>query len=109
MDKKELKKMMRNLSRALNEEIESTNDELDRLNKIVKVADLADHLTSELELLRKELAAEKKETERLRQQLKEKDMQLAELRKLATSIAKQSSQNDVLEVLGKMMHDKEHS
>ena len=101
MDKKELKKMMRNLSRALNEEIESTNDELDRLNKIAKVADLADHLTSELELLREELAAEKKETERLRQQLKEKDMQLAEMRKLATSIAKQSSQNDVLEVLGK--------
>lgn len=109
MDKKELKKMMRNLSRALNEEIESTNDELDRLNKIAKVADLADHLTSELELLREELAAERKETERLRQQLKEKDMQLAELRKLATSIAKQSSQNDVLEALGKMMHDKEHS
>ena len=27
--------------------------------------------------------------------------QLAELRKLATSIAKQSSQNDVLEALGK--------
>lgn len=101
MDKKELKKMMRNLSRALNEEIESTNDELDRLNKIVKVADLADHLTSELELLREELAAERKESERLRQQLKEKDMQLAELRKLATSIAKQSSQNDVLEALGK--------
>ena len=101
MDKKELKKMMRNLSRALNEEIESTNDELDRMNKIVKVADLADHLTSELELLREELAAERKETERLRQLLKEKDMQLAELRKLATSIAKQSSQNDVLEALGK--------
>ena len=109
MDKKELKKMMRNLSRALNEEIESTNDELDRLNKIVKVADLADHLTSKLESLRKELAAEKKEIERLLQLLKEKDMQLAEWRKLATSIAKQSSQNDVLEVLGKMMHDKEHS
>lgn len=101
MDKKELKKMMRNLSRALNEEIESTNDELDRLNKIAKVADLADHLTSELELLREELAAERKETERLRQLLKEKDMQLAEMRKLTISIAKQSSQNDVLEALGK--------
>ena len=101
MDKKELKKMMRNLSRALNEEIESTNDELDRLNKIAKVADLADHLTSELELLREELAAEKKEIERLLQLLKEKDMQLAEMRKLATSIAKQSSQNDVLEAIGK--------
>ncbi len=101
MDKKELKKTKRKVTRALNEEIESTNDELDRLNKIAKVADLADHLTSELESLRKELAAEKKETERLRQQLKEKDMQLAEWRKLATSIAKQSSQNDVLEALGK--------
>ena len=101
MDKKELKKTKRKVTRALNEEIESTNDELDRLNKIAKVADLADHLTSELELLREELAAERKESERLRQQLKEKDMQLAELRKLATSIAKQSSQNDVLEALGK--------
>lgn len=101
MDKKELKKTMRNLSRALNEEKERMNGELDRLNKIAKVADLADYLTSELESLRKELAAEKKETEHLRQLLKEKDMQLAELRKLATSIAKQSSQNDVLEALGK--------
>ena len=101
MDKKELKKMMRNLSRALNEEKERMEGELDRLNKIAKVADLADHLTSELELLREELAAERKETERLRQQLKEKDMQLAEMRKLATSIAKQSSQNDVLEALDK--------
>ena len=101
MDKKELKKTKRKVTRALNEEIESTNDELDRLNKIAKVADLADHLTSELELLREELAAERKETERLRQQLKEKDMQLAELRKLAACIAKQSSQNDVLEALDK--------
>ena len=101
MDKKELKKTKRKVTRALNEEKERMEGELDRLNKIVKVADLADHLISELELLREELAAERKETERLRQQLKEKDMQLAELRKLATSIAKQSSQNDVLEVLGK--------
>ena len=101
MDKKELKKMMRNLSRALNEEKERINGEMDRMNKIVKVADLADHLTSELELLREELDEARKETERLRQLLKEKDMQLAEMRKLATSIAKQSSQNDVLEALGK--------
>ena len=101
MDKKELKKTKRKVTRALNEEIESTNGELDRLNKSVKVADLADHLISELESQTKELAAEKKETERLRQLLKEKDMQLAELRKLATSIAKQSSQNDVLEAIDK--------
>ena len=97
MDKKELKKTKRKVTRALNEEKERMEGEMDRLNKIVKVADLADHLTSKLELQTKELAAEKKETERLRQQLKEKDMQLAELRKLAISIAKQSSQNDVLE------------
>ena len=101
MDKKELKKTKRKVTRALNEEKERMEGELDRLNKIAKVADLADHLTSELELLREELAAEKKETERLRQQLKEKDMQLAEWRKLAACIAKQSSQNDVLEALGK--------
>ena len=101
MDKKELKKTKRKVTRALNEEIESTNDELDRLNKIAKMGDVADHLTSELELLREELDEARKETERLRQLLKEKDMQLAELRKLATSIAKQSSQNDVLEALGK--------
>ena len=101
MDKKELKKTKRKVTRALNEEKERMEGEMDRMNKIVKVADLADHLSSELELLREELAAERKESERLRQQLKEKDMQLAELRKLATSIAKQSSQNDVLEALDK--------
>ena len=101
MDKKELKKTKRKVTRAPNEEKERINGEMDRMNKIVKVADLADHLSSELELLREELDEARKETERLRQQLKEKDMQLAELRKLAISIAKQSSQNDVLEVLGK--------
>lgn len=88
MDKKELKKTKRKVTRALNEEKERINGEMDRLNKIVKVADLADHLTSKLELQTKELAAERKESERLRQQLKEKDMQLAEWRKLVACIAK---------------------
>lgn len=101
MDKKELKKTKRKVTRALNEEKERMEGELDRLNKIVKVADLADHLIPELESLREELDEARKETERLRQLLKEKDMQLAELRKLTACIAKQSSQNDVLEALGK--------
>lgn len=93
------KEKTREMRRALDEEQERLTDKIDRLNGLMKMADVTDKLISELESLRDELEAEREENERLRQQLKEKEMQLNELSKLTTGVAKKSSQDDLVKAL----------
>ena len=93
------KEKMREMRRALDEEQERLTDKIDRLNGLMKMADVTDKLISELESLRDELEAEREENERLRQLLKEKEMQLNELSKLTTGVAKKSSQDDLQKAL----------
>ena len=93
------REMMREVKRALNDEKERLTDRIDRLNGMTKMAEATDDLISELEKIREELEEEKAENECLRQQLREKEMQMIELSKLTAGVAKKSSQDDLQKAL----------
>lgn len=93
------KEAMRDVKRALDDERERLTEKIDRLNGMMKMADITDELISEHESLKEELEEERTENERLRQLLKEKEIQIAELSKLTAGVAKKSSQDDLQKAL----------
>ena len=91
--------MLRDVRRELEDEQERLTAKIERLNAVIKMADMSEKLISELESLKEELEEERDENEHLRQLMKEKDIQIAELSKLAAGISKKSSQDDLQKAL----------
>ena len=99
MDLEVLKEMMHDVQRALGSEKERLTERIESLEGVMKMADAADGLVSELDALKGENERLNAENERLRQQVQEKEMKLSELSKLSAGVARKSTQDEVLKAL----------
>jgi len=91
----ELKELLRNARRALEQErdeIQSFAKKVEQMDTFLQLLNARDGLLSEHERLQEE-------TDSLRAQLQEREVQLSELRKLTTGMAKKSSEEDLQKAL----------
>ena len=91
----ELKELVRKARRALEQErddIQSLAQKVEQMDTFLQILNARDGLLSEYEKLQEE-------TDSLRAQLQEKEVQLSEQRKLTTGMAKKSSEDELIKAI----------
>ncbi len=87
------------MQRALGSEKDRLTERIEQLEGMMKMADMADELISEIDNLRDENEGLSAENERLRQEVQEKEMKLSELSKLSVGVARKASHDELLKAL----------
>ena len=99
MDLEDYMEMMHDMHRALESEKDRLMERKERLEGVMKMAEMTEKLISQINDLKDENEGLNAENERLRQEVQEQEMKLSELSKLSAGVAKKSSQDEVLKAL----------
>ena len=99
MDLEDYMEMMHDMHRALESEKDRLMERKERLEGVMKMAEMTEKLISQINDLKDENEGLNAENERLRQEVQEQEMKLSELSKLSVGVARKSSQDEVLKAL----------
>ena len=90
---------VRDAWRTLEHQREKLCEEIEKTSRLIQILEATEEVIAENERLKDELEQKQEETDTLRVQLQEKELQLGEMSKLSAGVAKKASQEEMTKAI----------